>query len=1316
MRSKAVVRDWAPVHLALSLFFIGGAAMGQDALNVITVAGTVNPFIGDNGPATAAALNAGFGLAADASGNVFIADRGNNRVRYVNLTGASVTLYPGAPPSQRVVIAPGNIATVGGTGVAGDTGDGGSAIAAQLNGPFNLALDPSGNLYVANEDGSRPRIRRIDASTGTITAFAGGGSGPFTDPAGIGDNGAATAAQFNQPAAIVFDASGNLLFADSGNHRVRKVTVATGIINTYAGGGSGPFTDPAGIGDGGAAASARLMGPKGLAFDSAWNLYIVDNSDARVRKVDTAGKIMTVAGTGTAGPAVDGGQAIAAQLNSPYGIAVDGSGNLYIGDQNNNRVRKVTAATGIITTCAGGGSGPFTDPAGIGDGGSAIAAKVSFPKPVILDATGNLFFMDGATRVRKVDSAGKIITVAGGGSAPLNDGGPATAAHLNAPFGLALDVSRNLYIAEQNNNRIRRVDTTGTINTIVGTGAPGASGDGGLAAAAKLNTPLGLAFDASGSLYIADAGNNRVRCVNLMGASVTLFPGAAASQQVVIAPGNIATVAGTGVAGNTGDSGPATSARLNHPVGLAFDPTGNLYISDQNNNRVRRVDHGTGIISPIAGTGGSGFTGDGGLATAATLNLVVGLALDPTGSVLYIVNQGGASGGKVRAVNLTSGAVTILGQSLGAHSITTVAGNLSFSPRFPGDAGDGLAATAAAIFVPRGVALDASGNLYVAGGFENRVRKVDTTGIITTVAGNGTTGNSGDGGVATGAQVKPFLLAFDASGNLYISEGNDNRVRRLQVAARVNLSPYDAGNVAARIEFSSHDIHAIDFSSVTIQAIDPASHIPSSAPLPIGTQPAGYPLFGDFDNNGVADVTVVLPMPSIPSYPSELRVQGRFTSGQYFSADVNDANACQIDTTPPILASSSCQDIPALECTGSSGAPVPLPGATDDCDAHPAVSCSPASVSLGTPNTAVTCTAQDHTALPANVSASCNFKVTVVDTTKPTVTCPADILNVPNDPGLCSAQLDPGTATASDTCDPSPKVSGTRGDAKALTDPYPADATTTITWIATDASGNVSDPCTQTITVKDTEPPSVAFQAGSPAANQYGWNKSNVTAPFTVSDNCSGPVATSVTSTATCSENATSDAAGDGSVVLSAEGAAVTCTLTATDDDGNSAPFTTPAFKIDKTPPTITSTSVSPSTLWPPNHFMTLITLALSIQDNLDLIDTGNPVQSIGLTSSQLDASMGTTGDTNGGDGYSGVVSVQPAAFNFGSGTSGSSSTNFLLRAERVGSDLNGRIYTVYVTASDAAGNTASVARTVWVPHDQSATHSCGATDCDLNQ
>jgi hypothetical protein len=188
---------------------------------------------------------------------------------------------------------------------------------------------------------------------------------------------------------------------------------------------------------------------------------------------------------------------------------------------------------------------------------------------------------------------------------------------------------------------------------------------------------------------------------------------------------------------------------------------------------------------------------------------------------------------------------------------------------------------------------------------------------------------------------------------------------------------------------------------------------------------------------------------------------------------------------------------------------------------------------------------------------------------------------------------------------------------------------------------------------------------------------------------------------------------GDGSVVLSAEGAWVTCTLIAADGGGNSASFTTPAFLIDKTPPTITSALISPATLWPPDHTMTQVTLALGIQDNLSLV--GNPVQSIGLTSSQPDATMGTTGDTNGGDGYSGVVSVLPAAFSFTSGTEGSSTTTFSLRAERAGSDPSGRLYDVLVTATDAADNVASVTRTVWVPHDQSAVHACGSIDCDLN-
>jgi sugar lactone lactonase YvrE len=341
------------------------------------------------------------------------------------------------------------------------------------------------------------------------------------------------------------------------------------------------------------------------------------------------GDISTVAGTGLPGFSGDGGPATGAKIYHPQGVVVDAAGNLYIADAYNSRVRRVDHVTGLISTVAGNGGYGFS-----GDGGPATAAQLTEPFGLALDAAGDLYIADTSNqRIRMVDHAtGLISTVAGTGVGGFNgDGGPATGADLYNPRGVAVDASGNLHIADLNNNRVRRVDhVTGLISTVAGTGAVGFSGDGGPATSAQVAYPYQVAFDPAGNLHIVDNGNHRIRAVD----HVT---------------GLISTVAGTGVAGFSGDGGPATGAKLNIPFGLAFDGAGNLFIADKANYRVRVVDHVTGAISTVAGSGTPGFTGDGGPATAASLTGPFGVAVDSTGN-LYIADADSDRVRKVEAI------------------------------------------------------------------------------------------------------------------------------------------------------------------------------------------------------------------------------------------------------------------------------------------------------------------------------------------------------------------------------------------------------------------------------------------------------------------------------------------------------------------------------------------------------------------------------------------------------------------------------------------------------------------------------------------
>ena len=355
--------------------------------------------------------------------------------------------------------------------------------------------------------------------TFTISALAGTGIAGFS-----GDGGPATAARVNlfgsvslAPGGVAVDSSGAIYLGDSVNHRIRKITPA-GIISTFAGTGIAGFS-----GDGGAAISARLNQPGGLAFDTQGNLYIADSQNGSVRRVTPGGVISTVAGTGSPGLGTgDGGPATSGRMFRVYAVAVDSQGNLYIPDTFNNKVRKVNSA-GIISTFAGNGNGGFS-----GDGSQATTAQLNEPYAVAADASGNVYIVDAHNnRVRKVAANGVITTVAGNGSLGFGgDGGPATSAPL--PFstsgisgGLAVDAAGNLYITDSNNNRIRKVTSGGIISTIAGTGSPGSNGDGGAALSATMDQPIGLALGPAGSLLFADTFNNRFRKLTPTGGAGT---------------------------------------------------------------------------------------------------------------------------------------------------------------------------------------------------------------------------------------------------------------------------------------------------------------------------------------------------------------------------------------------------------------------------------------------------------------------------------------------------------------------------------------------------------------------------------------------------------------------------------------------------------------------------------------------------------------------------------------------------------------------------------------------------------------------------
>ncbi|MEW6477234.1 MAG: NHL repeat-containing protein [Actinomycetota bacterium] len=335
-----------------------------------------------------------------------------------------------------------------------------------------------------------------------------------------------------------------------------------GVIRTVAGSNVRGFS-----GDGGSATSAAFHQPRAAAVGPDGSVYIADTFNHRIRRVDPGGAVTTLAGTGQAAFSGDGGPATAATLHWPHGVAVDPPGaGLYIADSANHRIRRVDLASGVITTVAGTGPG-FS-----GDGGPAVAARLQDPKAVWVAPSGDLYIADSANeRIRRVDRSGTIVTVAGTGVPGFSgDGGPATAAQFDGPRGLAGDAAGNLYVADDNNHRVRRIDPAGIITTLAGNGTAASAGDGGPAPSAQLDHPRGVAVDGRGHVFIAESMSHRVRMVD---------PG-----------GIISTVAGCGRSGYGGDGGPATVARLFEPRGVAVDTAGRLYVADTYNDRIRRVD------------------------------------------------------------------------------------------------------------------------------------------------------------------------------------------------------------------------------------------------------------------------------------------------------------------------------------------------------------------------------------------------------------------------------------------------------------------------------------------------------------------------------------------------------------------------------------------------------------------------------------------------------------------------------------------------------------------------------------------------------
>ena len=659
----------------------------------------------------------------------------------------SGNFYIASYNQQRVfkVSTSGTLTVVAGSGAQGYSGDGvvGGAGNASLYHPFAVAVDSSNNVYIADQYNCV--IRKVDTAN-TITTIAGiAGSCGYS-----GDNGKGTAAQIYLPEGVALDSSGNLFIGDNNNCVVRKLVLSSNTITTYAGNHTCGYT-----GDNGTATSAELSSVSSVAADSSGNLFIADYGNCVIREVTKSnGKISTVAGNHTCGFSGDGGLATSSEMNQMFGLAVSGT-TVTFADYYNQRVRQFTVG-GNINTVAGNG----TACAGTcGEGGSAISAELYYPVGVAV--SGTTFYV-GDNDNYAVDSftvSGNLNRVAGNHSyniETLFSGAPATGVELNYPYGVADDSSGNIYVGDSHNYMVREVvKSTGLVNFFAGDGTYGYTGDGGAATSAEITYPFGVAKDSTGNVYVADTYNCLVRRVNTAG-TISTFAGLV--------------VTNSPRCGYSGDGGSATGAELYQPYGVAVDSKNSVYIADFSEHVIRRVTSGT--ITTIAGIGGiAGYSGDGGLATNALLYQPVAVAVDPAGNV-FIADYNNC---RIREISVATGL------------INTVAGtgNCAFT-------GDGLA-IANGIGYPQGIAVDANDNLFISD-YNERVRWVSPNGIMTTVAGNGVAGFSGDGGSATAAELyEPTGVVLDSSGNILVSDYNNGRVRSISAFPALGTS---AGNLS----------------------------------------------------------------------------------------------------------------------------------------------------------------------------------------------------------------------------------------------------------------------------------------------------------------------------------------------------------------------------------------------------------------------------------------------------------------------------------------------------------------------------------------
>ena len=593
--------------------------------------------------------------------------------------------------------------------------------------PWKVAVDSMGSVYVTG--GVTSQVIRKVTSKGVVTTFA-GIEGPWLSIGAFAD-GTGTAARFQSPTGITIDSNDNVYVADNLNQTIRRITSA-GVVSTLAG-SSGLAGSADGVG-----IAARFKNPEGIAVDSSGNVYVADTQNSTIRKITSAGVVTTLAGTAGVSGSADGNGA-AAKFVYPRGVAVDSSGNVYVADTGNQNIRKITS-TGVVTTFAGtAGSYGNAD-------GTGAAAKFSSPFDVAVDSSGNVYVADNDnSTIRKITSTGIVSTIAGITSLRGSTDGSGADARFKYPHGITVDSSGNVYVADFGNGTIRKITSVGVVTTISGGGALGGVDIGSFGSAdgnvgdARFALPAGVAVDINGNVYVGDYGNATIRKITAAGVVTTL----------------------AGTAGQKGSvDGTGAAARFQGTFGIAIDARGNAYVADNYNNTIRKITP-AGVVTTLAGTAGVVGTTDGS-GIDAKFGYLSSVAVDINGSV-YVADTGNSTIRKITA----------------AGAVTTIAGTAGST-----GSADGTGAVAK-FFYPYGVAIDSSGNVFVADTSNHTIRKIASTGLVTTLAGSPGVWGSADGAGADAKFDYPVGVAVDSSGNVYVADWGNATIRKITSAGVV---------------------------------------------------------------------------------------------------------------------------------------------------------------------------------------------------------------------------------------------------------------------------------------------------------------------------------------------------------------------------------------------------------------------------------------------------------------------------------------------------------------------------------------------------